>query len=50
MAAVALAAVFGVFRVAKQYMDMNRLQVVAIGDATQLEPLLSPLGATTVVR
>ena len=39
-----------VHRVAKQYMDMARLQVVAIGDATQLEPLLSPLGATTVVR
>jgi predicted Zn-dependent peptidase len=39
-----------VSRVARQYMDMARLQVVAIGDATQLEPLLSPLGATTVVR
>ncbi len=37
-------------RVARQYMDMARLQVIAIGDATQLEPLLSPLGATTVVR
>ena len=37
-------------RVAKQYMDLTRLQVVAVGDATQLEPLLSPLGATTVVR
>ena len=37
-------------RVAKQYMVMDRLQVVAIGDASQLEPLLSPLGATTVVR
>jgi zinc protease len=39
-----------VHRVVRQYMDMARLQVVAIGDATQLEPLLSPLGATTVIR
>lgn len=39
-----------VHRVAKQYMTMDRLQVIAIGDATQLEPLLSPLGATTVER
>ena len=39
-----------VHRVAKRYMTMDRLQVIAIGDATQLEPLLSPLGATTVVR
>lgn len=37
-------------RVARQYMDLARLQVVAVGDVTQLEPLLSPLGATTVVR
>ncbi len=39
-----------VHRVATQYLAMDRLQVVAIGDATQLEPLLSPLGATRVVR
>lgn len=37
-------------RVASKYMDMTRLQVAAVGDAMRLEPLLSPVGATIVVR
>ena len=37
-------------RVSAQYMDMSKLQFVAVGDARQLEPLLSPLGAMQVIR
>ena len=37
-------------RMAARYMDMAKLQVAAVGDATQLEPLLSPIGAMRVVR
>jgi zinc protease len=37
-------------RVAARYMDLSRLQVIAIGDAAQIEPLLKPLGEVTVVR
>ncbi len=37
-------------RVATSYMDMSRIQVVAIGDSATLAPLLAPLGAITVVK
>jgi zinc protease len=37
-------------RVASQYLDLSKLQLVAVGDARQLEPLLSPLGALSVVK
>ena len=37
-------------RAAARYMDLSKLQVVAVGDAATLETLLSPLGQVTVVR
>ncbi len=37
-------------RVAARYLDLSLLQFVAIGDAAQLQPLLKPLGAVTVVK
>ena len=37
-------------RVASTYLDLANLQVVAVGDAAQLEPLLKPLGPVTVVK
>ena len=37
-------------RVASQYMDMSKLQIVAVGDAAQLEPVLKPLGQVVVVK
>jgi zinc protease len=35
---------------AAKYMDFSKLQVIAVGDAKQLEPLLKPLGPVTVIR
>ena len=37
-------------RVAKTYLDFSKLQIVAVGDAAQLEPLLKPLGEVTIVK
>ena len=37
-------------RVAAQYMDMSKLQIVAVGDAAQLEPVLKPLGDVVIVK
>jgi predicted Zn-dependent peptidase len=37
-------------RVASQYMDMSKLQIVAVGDAAQLGPVLKPLGQVVVVK
>jgi zinc protease len=37
-------------RVGATYMDMSRIQIVAVGDSGQLEPLLKPLGQVTVVK
>lgn len=37
-------------RVAAQHMDLAKLQIVAVGDAAQLEPLLKPLGNVVLVK
>ena len=37
-------------RVTTQYLDMSKLQIVAVGDAAQLEPLLKPLGNVVLVK
>ena len=37
-------------KAAARYMDLSKLQIVAIGDAAQIEPLVKPLGEVTVVR
>ena len=37
-------------RVASQYMEMSKLQIVAVGDAAQLEPVLKQLGPVTLVK
>ena len=37
-------------RVAAQYMDLSKVQIVAVGDAAQLEPLLKPLGTVVIVK
>ena len=37
-------------RVGAQYLDLSKLQIVAVGDAAQLEPLLKPLGPVTIVK
>jgi zinc protease len=37
-----------VMRVAKRYLDLERLQVVAVGDAAKVRPVLEPLGTVEV--
>ena len=37
-------------RVGAQYIDLSKLQIVAVGDAAQLEPLLKPLGNVVLVK
>jgi zinc protease len=37
-------------RVAATYIDLSKLQIVAVGDAAQLEPLLKPFGEITIVK
>jgi zinc protease len=37
-------------RAAARYMDVAKLQIVAVGDAGQLVPILQPLGEVTVVN
>ena len=37
-------------KVARIYMDMSKLQIVAVGDAEQLEPVLKPLGEIVIVK